>query len=297
MRLRQTPGDVAQIVSNLRERYAGSEAADDRQLLVVPFAALARGERNPRVRAAGKIESRRHDPRDDMRRSVEREDPSDNLAIAAKTGAPEPVRQHDVSLGVPGAILIATEHAPDLRAHAEHIAERGRDRHRPDPLRLPSGGQYPAAGHLAVGGNGLEGARLRPKVKVVRRGEGEAIAIARQLPYAHQPTGVAKGQRPQQHGFDDGEHGGRAADAQAKRDDGERGDQRPPEQRAAGEAKVLQHRTQHFIAGASRASMGKPQRTLMLGAEVRQLPGGIVVRNRTGCFPVPGPSPEGNAPS
>ena len=55
--------------------------------------------------------------------SVERDDPADNLTVAAKTAAPEPVGQHDVPLGVPGAILVGAEHAPDLRAHTEHVAQ------------------------------------------------------------------------------------------------------------------------------------------------------------------------------
>ncbi len=58
-----------------------------------------------------------------MRLSVEREDPADNPIVAAKTAAPEPVRQHDVPLGVPGAILVRAEQASDLRTHTEHIAE------------------------------------------------------------------------------------------------------------------------------------------------------------------------------
>ena len=198
-------------------------------------------ERNPRVGGAGEIESGRHHTGDEERLTVERHVASDDLRVRLKAASPQRIAENHATLGAPGPILIRAEHPPENRPHAEHVDGGGCDRHGEDALRLAPARQHLRGAELAVRRDARQRPRLRAQIEVVGVRERKAIAVSRELPDAHEFVGIVKRQRSQQHGIHDAEHSGRAADAEAQREDGNRGEGRMPAQVAQRVAQILNH--------------------------------------------------------
>ena len=153
----------------VRQAAARSRAARPRSCASVapgpsrPMTARSLSPRSlPRIAAsgihasapAGKIESRRHHAGDDKRLAVQRRRRVRRSGVRRRSVVARGRRTaRCAARPVPGPILIVAEHPPDLRAHAEHVRQRRRDRHRGDPLRLAAVGQHRVPVDIAVRGS------------------------------------------------------------------------------------------------------------------------------------------------
>ena len=217
-----------------RQRDAGLQASEDLQrredATLLGDAPLGGGaERTGRRRhvdvAVGRVlRNRRQHADDGVRPVVHLEGLADDVGVAAKPRAPVFVAQHQHRRG--SRIVVAVdERAAELRAHAEHVEEVGRDHAGVHAVGLPAVQQVER--HLVELHQPAEAGELLTVVVELgdRDADGVLTGKRRRFLEQHQSIALHVRQRLEQHAVDDAEHRGVGPDAQAKHQDG---DQREP---------------------------------------------------------------------
>ena len=120
-----------------------------------------------------------------------------------------------------GAIVALVQQAPGRGRDAQHVEGVGRHPRAREPLGDAVAGQ--ARTPIGVRGETRQRARPAPVVDELRQRERRARIVGAHRRDPHQPLGRRERQRPDEHGVDDREHGGRRANRERqRRDDGQR---------------------------------------------------------------------------
>ena len=144
--------------------------------------------------------------------------------VAAKPRAPVFVAQHQHRRGA-RIVVAVDEGAAELRAHAEHVEEIGRDHAGVDAVGLAAIQQVER--HLVELHQPAEAGELLAVVVELGNGDADGVLTGQRRRFLEQHQSIAfhVRQRLEQHAVDDAEHRGVGPDAQAEHQDG---DQREP---------------------------------------------------------------------
>jgi hypothetical protein len=234
-----------------------------RRILEVPGALRHREtRRNPELRVVREAEPRRRHADHGIGLVVEQQRAPDHVGPRAEPRAPQRVADdHDVVAA--RSLLVRAEAAAEPRPDAHHLEEVGRDDHALAPLRLLALPQVEV--DAAHGRHAGEDAVLRAQVDEV--GRRHAADRASPLgPDDHQALVVEERQRTQQHGVDHVEDRDVRADAERKREDGDRAEAGVAAQHAQREGGVLPELLEPDPAPAVARHLPHQQRVAELAA-------------------------------
>ena len=161
-------------------------------------------------------------------------------AIGGKPRSPEAIAQDHHAAAALG-IFFGREGAADRRRDAHHLEKRRGHANTEERHRLAAARQVDAfvVNHRR---QGVEGAVAPLPFRELVSADDVLRGVRARFPDERDAIGLAEGQRSQQHGVDDAEDHGRAADRQREeRDDRERQRRRPPDAppRVAGILKIV----------------------------------------------------------
>ncbi len=270
--LRQPRRDRRHGRTRLLQRHSIFQAGDSADPLcatrVGVDVARPEHERPPEFGAGRDAEPLRRHADDGHRRAVHSNRRTDDIGTSAELPAPQCVAEdHDVGCGSPLSVRI-DESATELRHDAEHTEERRRDLRALHLHRLAGAGEICGRrrNRCRTGENAAVG-RDVAKVRRRIRSREPSVAAVQKL---NELVGPCIRQRTKQHAVHHREYGGRGADSQPHRHDGDSGEGRLTTKRAQRIANVLQNRN-HGRAPVQRQK-GKGKRKKGTGArQIEQL--------------------------
>ena len=213
-------------------RRRGPEPRGDVDGVRVIAAEGIRLQRQPEVRRRIGDEAPRHDADHFVCVAAERQRAPDDVRVAGEAALPHPGTD-DRHVRPVRTVFVARERPAERQRRAEHGEVAARYVHRVDVLGQVAAEEVRAGIARLIRGDRLEGGRLvAPQDELRDRGQPRR-ADARRGHELEEAIGLRIGERPQQHGVDDGEDRGVRADADGEHGErGQRESRRPPQHAA-----------------------------------------------------------------
>jgi hypothetical protein len=235
----QPRGDSLQIASALLYRRPRVEPAHDTPRVIPAVLERIHTHRRPRAGCVGKLEARRHDADHGMRNTVDHQLLAEHVGAAAEALAPEAIAEDDHPRCA-DAVFVLVKVAADRRRNAERVEHRPRDVRALDVVRAVV--LCEVERRPVVDADALECAVVglpAPEVRVGHRVHVPSASRVR-LAEGHELVGVLIWKGPEKRRADAAEDRGVYADAECEAEDSRDSERRILDQRADGEADVVE---------------------------------------------------------